>query len=66
MRTCEIENCDKRHQAKGLCRLHYQRMKQKELEVSRLPECYLKGCTGRARVLNMCSHHFHLLKVGVR
>ena len=26
MRTCEIDDCDKKHYGKGLCKIHWQRM----------------------------------------
>lgn len=37
-RTCSVPGCERRHAAKGLCKMHYYRLRRNELHVGPIPE----------------------------
>lgn len=63
MRVCEIEGCDRRHAARGWCRLHYHRWQRhgdpvivSEPKGPRL--CSVDGCSGRHCAKGFCQKHW--------
>ena len=45
MKTCTIKGCDKKHIAKGLCFMHYMRLKRRGITEGTRPYPYKDGLT---------------------
>ena len=66
-RTCSVEGCDGKHLARGLCSLHYQRLKHSDDFTPRPkpdPErpCSVDGCTNYGHLKGMCEKHYHRMR----
>lgn len=66
-RTCSVEGCENKHLARGLCSLHYQRLKHSGDFIPRPkpdPErpCSVDGCTNNGHLKGMCTKHYHRMR----
>lgn len=65
-RTCSIEGCDKRHEARGWCESHYQRWKKHgdplgggpPKKRSTSPVCSIEDCTRPSKSHGWCNTHY--------
>jgi hypothetical protein len=70
MRLCELDDCDRPHYAKGLCEMHYQRLRSNGdplviRPAGRKPEgkvCTLEGCDKPRRGRGLCGMHLARLQ----
>lgn len=62
-RSCSVEGCEKTNIAKGLCTMHYQRMRNwGSTDPRPIPEkqaCSVEGCDRHAVVRGVCGMHNH-------
>lgn len=59
-KVCGVAGCDRKHYAKGLCGLHYQRMLthgRSDYEPYPIKICPIKGCERRVRDKGLCHYH---------
>lgn len=64
-RTCDIEGCENKHEARGLCSKHYLRWKRHgdPHKITRQiygpsATCYVEGCEGKSSSRNLCRKHY--------
>ncbi len=65
-RTCSIEGCERRHEARGLCNMHYLRLRVRgsigsasaERKPSTVTVCFVEGCDALPYAWNMCNPHY--------
>jgi 5-methylcytosine-specific restriction endonuclease McrA len=55
MRTCEVNNCDKKHHAKGMCKTHYGKHKLPLVEKG---PCSIEDCTNASDKKGWCTKHY--------
>lgn len=55
MKICTFESCERKHHAKGFCKLHYKQVIVSEIMKER--KCSIEGCEKRVRQGYMCSMH---------
>lgn len=74
-RTCSIENCDLKHEARGFCIKHYKRWLRNgdpnKVFRSRIPistdrHCSVDGCTEKYHAKGVCSKHYRTLDTSKR
>lgn len=53
MKTCSLEDCDRKHHSKGLCNFHYVRAR-----TLIVPLCIEEGCDKPSRARQMCHAHY--------
>lgn len=68
-RTCSVDGCERTHEARGWCNLHYQRWKKTGDVGAASPlvvrsdaagaRCSEEGCLREARARGMCANHNH-------
>ena len=62
MRTCEIEGCDRKHEAKGMCQKHYMSdyyAKHYQPVPPKPPRlCEVEGCENRHDARGYCKSHY--------
>lgn len=69
MRVCELDGCDRKHCACGLCRTHLQQVRRREAGVQ--PQkigrsiCVVEGCDRRVNTRGYCLRHRKLAFEGV-
>lgn len=58
-RTCTIEGCNKNHEAKGYCSMHYRRWKRygDPLHLKKRKPCKVEGCVKLSRNWGYCPTH---------
>ena len=64
MRTCEVEGCEGKHTAKGLCNKHYRTHRKALLNPDYKPRiirqgCEVEGCEGKHSSKGMCKKHYY-------
>lgn len=68
-RVCKIEGCGKRHNARGLCRFHYERWKRYGDPEATPPQkaevCTVTGCSKPHIAKGFCTLHYRRAKSGV-
>jgi len=52
-KRCFVHGCKAKHHAKGYCKKHYRRMKDKPVKT-----CSIKGCKGRHHAKGYCHAHY--------
>lgn len=62
MRACELEDCERKHKARGLCKMHYEKL-QKSPDFRLLPnreksKCRIKGCLNPYEGKGYCVKHY--------
>ncbi|GAA1283602.1 hypothetical protein GCM10009579_51270 [Streptomyces javensis] len=69
-RTCAVEDCGRKHEARGWCNAHYKRWRktgsvgpaevahQKPTRATTPITCSIADCTGKARGHGLCSKHY--------
>jgi hypothetical protein len=57
MRVCSVDGCDKDHSSKGLCGMHYQRVRRESLPREMRP-CSIIGCKNSFLSRGLCSTHY--------
>jgi hypothetical protein len=57
--TCSVEGCDRKHQARGFCRTHWNQQRR-----SQMPACSIEGCTNRQVARELCDTHYRQLRAG--
>lgn len=61
-RTCSDSDCDERHYAKGLCRIHYNRQKRygrtERVRKEQPTVCSVDKCGGKPKARGLCSTHY--------
>lgn len=71
MRTCEYEDCDRKHLSKGLCSLHYQR-RARGIPMNAPPlrnpkrGCSVNLCRNKHKAKGLCVFHYNRLLKGKR
>ena len=60
MRTCDLEGCDRKHEARGLCVRHYKRLKNTGTTSPRVRPsgCSVDGCDSKPCGHGLCSMHY--------
>ena len=59
MRKCEVPGCERKHEAKGKCMLHYLRFKRHQTYVARpIIKCAIPGCTDKHYGRGYCQKHY--------
>lgn len=64
MRKCSVEGCERKHNAKGFCSLHYSRWKDHGDPLAEVKphaprrECSVDGCSNIATGLGYCRQHY--------
>lgn len=53
MRLCEVDGCDRKHAARGMCHLHWARARK-----TQRPECAIEGCSSPRGGRDWCSAHY--------
>lgn len=73
MKTCTFEDCNRKHQARGLCKAHWQQMRRGTslLPVraispkgSQVGICSVDGCDNPKKSIDLCNHHGTLARQG--
>lgn len=68
IRICSVDECERRHEALGLCATHRRRLKRTgsvSLVARVIPTCSVGGCTTISRDHGFCHKHFaRLLRTG--
>jgi len=68
MRTCDIEGCDQKHLAKGMCRRHYERAangyNMDKPYVPKRTGCDIDGCDRPHYAKGMCNPHWQQARQG--
>ena len=64
MRTCEVEGCEGKHTAKGLCNKHYRTHRKALLNPDYKPRiirqgCEVEGCEEKHEAKGLCSNHYY-------
>lgn len=54
-RLCSIQNCDKPHSAKGMCKNHYEIARR---ALAPAVPCSVEGCEKRAQSRELCTMHY--------
>ena len=68
LRFCEIHDCNKKHYAKGFCKVHYLKnyrgtLNKPTRRYSFQPDiCSVKGCSLKSRALTYCNLHYRRFK----
>lgn len=61
MKICKVEDCGEKHQAKGLCNMHYKRLKEHG-SLSKIERpikvCQVDGCNSKYRSKGLCGKHY--------
>jgi len=60
-RTCSVEECDRSHEARGFCPMHYKRFMAHgtpTLPKRVKPSCSVNGCELTVRARGWCSKHY--------
>lgn len=62
MKLCSVEGCDKKHVARGYCRLHYSKaLRCGEFITNKynlINKCCVDGCTRKYYAKNYCRNHY--------
>lgn len=53
MRSCSVENCERKYHGKGLCNFHYVRARE-----ATAPKCMEENCDKPSRAREMCHAHY--------
>lgn len=53
MKTCSVEDCDRKYHGKSFCNFHYVRAR---IEI--VPPCIEEGCDKPSRARKMCHAHY--------
>lgn len=73
-RTCTVEGCERPYRCKGMCDLHYGRMRStgstdllpREPRPRKSPSgCSFEGCSRRAHARSYCNGHYRQWKCGI-
>lgn len=67
MRICEVEGCERKHDAKGYCRIHYERHKKgRPMDAPGRGEriCDVDNCEQYHKAKGKCAFHYRRLKKG--
>jgi hypothetical protein len=61
-RKCEVENCDKKYFAKGLCQLHYTRVRRNNCitTIKGTRKCTFEDCDEKHYAKGFCKKHWFL------
>lgn len=63
MKTCKVNNCQKKHYAKGYCANHYSIFLRTGKEIKELKIytefCTVDGCMDKTRTMNYCNKHYY-------
>jgi len=54
-KSCNIEGCDNKVEAKGLCKKHYSINRR---TIQPIGKCQIKGCGDALEALGMCTNHY--------
>lgn len=62
LRICSVEGCDKRHKARGFCRIHYRRL-MRNGTTELIPKkskgvCLVEGCNSTVNARGLCNKHY--------
>lgn len=60
MKICSIENCNKKHKARGFCELHYHKFVDNQNLINK--KCLVDNCNRGSRALGFCSKHYKRYK----
>jgi hypothetical protein len=61
VKVCSVHGCTNEHGAKGMCPMHYQRMKKHgttDKHEKQIRVCSVEGCGGKPRMHGMCIKHY--------
>lgn len=68
MTTCSLDGCGKPHLAKGLCRMHYYRLRNTGSTDARPPapreHCSVEGCPSVVKSRSFCNRHYQQWRAG--
>lgn len=65
---CSVEDCDKPLKSKGLCDMHYARLRRygslerKTVDHSNITVCLAFGCENKSKTSGLCDTHYSNLK----
>jgi hypothetical protein len=65
-RRCSVEGCARKHEAHGLCRLHYRRQQTNgttDLIDRSSPVCSVSDCDATAKARGLCDKHYKRMRV---
>jgi hypothetical protein len=57
-RICSVEGCARKHEAKGFCSLHYQRVKRTGDAIKTTNICSVEGCVLKHLAKGFCDKHY--------
>lgn len=61
MRTCSVDDCDRKHDAKGYCKKHYKRFSKRGTVDSVVPQvriCSISNCNNKHDARGYCKTHY--------
>ena len=62
LKVCQVKKCGGAHHAKGMCKAHYERMKETGslIPKEKYPKiCTYGGCVERTEAKGKCHYHYH-------